>query len=603
MAPAADLRVLEGANRWFPGPAVQLVLDAAVLTALPVEEAAAVAGRAGLPGAAAPGEPGSERRARFATRLAAHLVRRIVAEAGTARLPVRGRPGPGAGELMVAWPWPRHLDAVALGRAAARLVAAADEPDLAARIGRVGRDLRRVEPEPPPPLPVPRVPVVAVTGTNGKTTVTRLVAHLGREAGLRVGCCNTDGIYLDGELVEEGDWSGPGGARRVLAQRGVELAVLETARGGILRRGLGVAHNDVAVVTNVAVDHLGLGGVDTLDELAEVKAAVVRVTRPTGAVVLNAEDPRVLAMGARCRARPFLFALDQSGAALRAALADGARAATVVGGDLAVLDGGRSDRLLPVADAPVTLAGISSAGVANALAAAAAGVALGLPLAVVADGLRGFQPDEHLNPTRMNLFALDGRTVVVDVAHNEASLRALLEVCRGLRPARAAVRIAIGTAGDRPDEVLRLLGELAARQADRVAIAEKRKYLRGRTIEEMNRLYREGAKAAGRDDLPAFPTELAALAALLDESRPGDVCALACHAERAEVAAWLHDRGATPIGDAALRALALAAGRPEGGGPPPRAGWTEERRRSDEGSRRTSGGGPSTFRQGSDHGP
>jgi cyanophycin synthetase len=329
----------------------------------------------------------------------------------------------------------------------------------------------------------------------------------------------------------------------------------------------------------------------------------VRVTRPTGAVVLNAEDPRVLAMGARCRARPFLFALDQSGAALRAALADGARAATVVGGDLAVLDGGRSDRLLPVADAPVTLAGISSAGVANALAAAAAGVALGLPLAVVADGLRGFQPDEHLNPTRMNLFALDGRTVVVDVAHNEASLRALLEVCRGLRPARAAVRIAIGTAGDRPDEVLRLLGELAARQADRVAIAEKRKYLRGRTIEEMNRLYREGAKAAGRDDLPAFPTELAALAALLDESRPGDVCALACHAERAEVAAWLHDRGATPIGDAALRALALAAGRPEGGGPPPRAGWTEERRRSDEGSRRTSGGGPSTFRQGSDHGP
>ncbi|HEY2958308.1 MAG TPA: Mur ligase family protein [Actinomycetota bacterium] len=559
MAPPADLRVLEGANRWFPGPAVELTLGAGPLAGLPADEAAEVAVRAGLPGAAAPGPPGSEGRRRFATRLAAHLVRRVAAEAAVARPPVRGRPGPGAGEVTVAWPWPRGLDAVALGRASAGLFAAAGEPDLAARIERAGRELRRVGPRPPPALPAPRIPVVAVTGTNGKTTVTRLVAHLGRAAGLRVGWCNTDGIYVDGELVEEGDWSGPGGAARVLGQRGVELAVLETARGGILRRGLGVAHNDVAVVTNVAVDHLGLGGVDTLDELAEVKAAVVRVTRPSGTVVLNAEDPRVLAMASRSAARPFLFALDPSGAALRAAVAGGVRAATVVDGDLAVLDGGRTERLLPVLDAPVTLAGISSASVANALAALAAGLGLGLPRAAVVEGLRSFRPDERLNPTRMNLFALDGRTVVVDVAHNEASLRALLEVCRGLRPAGAAVRIAIGTAGDRPDEVLRLFGELAARQADRVVIAEKRKYLRGRTTDEMNRLYREGASAAGTGDLPAFPTELAALAALLDESRPGDVCALTCHAERPEVAAWLQARGAAPVGDEQLRALATGA--------------------------------------------
>jgi cyanophycin synthetase len=329
-----------------------------------------------------------------------------------------------------------------------------------------------------------------------------------------------------------------------------------------------VAHNDVAVVTNVAVDHLGLGGVDTLDELAEVKAAVVRVTRPSGAVVLNAEDPRVLAMASRSAARPFLFALDPSGGALRRALAGGARAATVVGGDLAVLDGDRTDRLLPVPDAPVTLAGISSASVANALAALAAGLGLGLPRAAVVGGLRSFRPDERLNPTRMNLVVLDGRTVVVDVAHNEASLRALLEVCRGLCPPGAAVRIGIGTAGDRPDEVLRLLGELAARQADRVVIAEKRKYLRGRTTEEMNRLYREGALAAGMADLPVFPTELAALAALLDESRPGDVCALTCHAERAEVAAWLQARSATTLDPAELRTRALASGTPaKGAGP------------------------------------
>jgi cyanophycin synthetase len=271
-------------------------------------------------------------------------------------------------------------------------------------------------------------------------------------------------------------------------------------------------------------------------------------------------------------------ALARGGAALRGALAGGARAATLVGGDRAGLDGERADRLLPVLDAPVTLAGISSASVANALAALAAGLGLGLPRAAVVDGLRSFRPDERLNPTRMNLFALDGRTVVVDVAHNEASLRALLEVCRGLRPPGAAVRIAIGTAGDRPDEVLRLLGELAARQADRVVIAEKRKYLRGRTTEEMNRLYREGALAVGMGDLPAFPTELAALAALLDDSRPGDVCALTCHAERPEVAAWLQARGAVTLGDEELRALAAGAAA----------------ERSGEGSQRTSGAGPPT---------
>jgi cyanophycin synthetase len=559
MPPPADLRVLEGANRWFPGPAVQLTLDVRAPTELPTDEAAAVAERAGLPGRAAPGPPGSDRRRRFATRLAAHLARRAAAAAGNARLPVRGRPGPGAHEVMVAWPWPRRLDAVALGRATARLAAASGAPDLAARIERAGRELRQIEPEPPPELPTPAIPVVAVTGTNGKTTVTRLIAQIGREAGLRVGWCNTDGIYVDGELVEEGDWSGPGGARRVLDEPGVELAVLETARGGILRRGLGVAHNDVAVVTNIAVDHLGLGGVDTLDELAEVKAAIVRVTKPTGAVVLNAEDPLVLAMRARTRASPFLFGLDPAGPALRAAVAAGARAATVLDGDLTVLGGDRVDRLLPAADAPVTLAGISSASVANALAAAAAGLGLGLPRTAVVAALRNFRPDQRLNPTRMNLLALDGRTVVVDVAHNEASLRALLEVCGGLRQAGAAVRVALGTAGDRPDEVLRLLGELAASHADRVVIAEKRKYLRGRTVEEMNDLYREGARAAGQGDVPAFPTELAALAALLAESRPGDVCALMCHAERAEVAAWLRDRGATPIAVDQLRALAAKA--------------------------------------------
>ncbi|HEX7147272.1 MAG TPA: Mur ligase family protein, partial [Actinomycetota bacterium] len=262
-----ELRVLDGANLYFPRPAIKLTLAVPGLLSLPEVRAAAVAGEVGLL-AGSPGPPGGEQRRRFATRLLAHLVRRTAAAAGVRALAVRSRPGPEPTQLVAAYPWRRQHAAEALGRAVAELIASAGEPGLAERVGQHGAALRQVEAGPGPSLPVPRVPTVAVTGTNGKTTVTRLIAHMGRCAGLHVGWSNTDGVYLDGELVEEGDWSGPGGAAHVLAQPGVELAVLETARGGILRRGVGVAHNDVAVVTNISADHLGLGGIQTLDQLA-----------------------------------------------------------------------------------------------------------------------------------------------------------------------------------------------------------------------------------------------------------------------------------------------------------------------------------------------
>jgi len=608
-----ELRVLDGPNLYFPRPAIKLTLDVSELLALPETEAAAVAERAAPSGLAAspgapatgpedgpagphrlerarpgpPGRPGSEQRRRFVARLGTHLVRRTAAAAGVGRLAVRGRPGPEPTQVVLAWPWRRRNAAEALGEEVAALLeglavrpdlaervwpdvaervqadlAERVRADLAERVRAAGSRLREVEPGPGPSLPDPAIPVVAVTGTNGKTTVTRLVAHMGRRAGLRVGWSSTDGIYVDGELVDAGDWSGPGGARRVLSEPGVELAVLETARGGILRRGVGVAHNDVAVVTNISPDHLGLGGIETLDQLAEVKATIVRITRPTGWVVLNADDPRTLAMRRLSEARPFLFGLDPDAPGLREALGEGGRAATVLDGDLVVLVGGQVDRLLPVVDAPVTLAGISSANLANALAAAAAGLGLGLPRAAVVEGLRTFAPDPAQNPTRMNVWALDGRTVVVDVAHNEAGLRALLEVCQGLCRSGAAVRIGIGTAGDRPDSVLRLLGELAARGADRVVVVEKERYLRGRDRAGMTRLLQEGARAGGKADVPAFPDELAGIEALVGESGPGDVCALCCHTHRDEVAAWLRDRGAGLAGPEDLRALVLAARGP-----------------------------------------
>jgi cyanophycin synthetase len=557
-SPLVELRVLDGANLYFPRPAIKLTLEVPALLSLPEERAATVAGEVGLTGGA-PGPPGGEQRRRFATRLLAHLVRRTAAAAGVRALAVRSRPGPEPTQVVVAYPWRRQHAAEALGRAVAELVAGIDTPGLAERVGQRGAALRDVEPGPGPSLPAPRIPTVAVTGTNGKTTVTRLVAHMGRCAGLHVGWSNTDGVYLDGELVSEGDWSGPGGAARVLAQPGIQLAVLETARGGILRRGVGVTHNDVAVVTNISADHLGLGGIHTLDQLAEVKATIVRITRAGGWVVLNADDPRTLAMRRLSRARPFVFGLDPDAPGLREAQTEGGRAATVLDGDLVVLTRGRVDRLLPVLDVPVTLAGLASFNVANALAAAAAGIAIGLPREAVLDGLREFRPDPGQNPGRMNILDLGGRAVIVDMAHNEASLLALLEVARGLRLPGARVLASVGTAGDRSDELIRSLGELAARGADRIVVGEKHKYLRGRDPAELVGLLREGAATVGVTDVPAHPGELASLKALVASSGPGDVVALMAPAERAEILAWLAGQGATLLDPDQLRARVVAA--------------------------------------------
>ena len=202
-----ELRVLDGANIYFPRPAVKLTLDARRLLALDPDMATSVAERLGVPGSPRPGPLGSMQRDRFAARVLAHLARRI-ATAARVRLAARGRVGAEPGEVVVAFPWRRLTKAEALGNEIARVLDAIDSPDLDALIAAAGARVAATPPGAAPDVPVPAIPTVAVTGTNGKTTVTRLIAHIGRSAGLRVGWNNTDGIYLDGELVEEGDWSG-----------------------------------------------------------------------------------------------------------------------------------------------------------------------------------------------------------------------------------------------------------------------------------------------------------------------------------------------------------------------------------------------------------
>jgi cyanophycin synthetase len=393
--------------------------------------------------------------------------------------------------------------------------------------------------------------VVAVTGTNGKTTTGRMIAHIARTAGLLVGWSNTDGIYVDGELVEAGDYSGPSGAGRVLAHPQVELAVTETARGGILLKGIGLTRNDVSVVTNVSADHLGLHGIDTLEQLAEVKAVVPRITRQDGWAVLNADDPRVLAMRTTTRAQPWVFSRDPDSPGIREVLDAGGRATTVIDGWVAVLrPGADPEPLVELAGVPMTLAGLSRFNVENALAAGSAALAIGIPRDAVVEGLRTFRPDREHNPGRMNFFSMSNAagdlTVLVDLAHNEAGLEAMLEVMNGVRRPGARLLLGLGAVGDRTDELIDKLGEIGARDSDVVAIGHKQRYLRGRTMEEIDALLRAGAERVGVSGVRSYPTEVECLAALVEQAQPGDVVGLMCHAEREECYAWLAAHGATP---------------------------------------------------------
>jgi cyanophycin synthetase len=505
-----ELRVLDGPNRFFTRPAVKLEFGADV--AGPAAQTAAAAG---------------------------DLVRLLHARLDLPSPRLARRDSVDGRRAIIAYAWRRRTISQEIGASASRIAIghSTERREL--------RALRAVAPGPLPSLPVARVPIVAITGTNGKSTTTRLLAHIATTAGRRVGMTNSDGIYVRGELVEAGDYTGFAGAGRILSEDGVDLAVLETARGGILLRGIGYTANDVAVVTNVSADHLGLQGIDTLDELAEVKGAIVRITRRGGWAVLNAEDDRVWDMRRRTRAGWYAFSLAPGVPAVRQALDAGGRAAVLRNGWLVLLRAGRrAVRLAPAADLPVTFGGLSTYNVANALAASAAADALGIRPASIRAGLRTFAQDSIANPGRMNLFELDGRLVLIDFAHNAAGLAGLLDVSRRLAGRRGRLRLALGTAGDRSDEILVDLGRLAGESADDIVICEKRHYLRGRDLEGMNDIFRSAAAGAGyRGAMPAYPTELAALQGLLKDARRGDVVAVMSHAERADIFEWLGNEG------------------------------------------------------------
>jgi cyanophycin synthetase len=432
--------------------------------------------------------------------------------------------------------------------------------DIRRTITQAARRLEAVDAGEAPSVPEPDIPVIAVTGTNGKTTTVRLLAHIARAAGMTVAYSSTDGVYLNDRLVEEGDYSGFAGAARALEQPGVQIVVLETARGGILLRGIGTLHNDVAVVTNISADHLHLQGIRTLDQLAEVKAAVTHITRRDGWDVLNADDPRVLAMRRNARGRPWLFSLDPDHPALRSALDEGGRATTSIDGAITVLTpDGHSKSLVPLQDVPLTLAGISSHNIQNAMGAASGALGAGLPERAVVDGLRSFVLDEETNPGRANLYEVEDRVVVIDYAHNEAGLRGMLEICRGLVAPGAEVWVAFCTAGDRTDDLLHGLGYAAARGADHVAIAELLMYLRGRERQDLVDRLRAGAIDGGASEVPVFEDEIIALERMLVASRERDVVGVTALGKRVEIFQWLRERQATRAGPERVRKLVRRA--------------------------------------------
>ena len=546
MTSLVELRVLEGPNLYFPRAAIKLTLDISGLADVPTERAVRFATRIGLRNAR-PGEPGTGFRQRFAARAVARLVRAVAHESGTSRLAVRVRPTSDPHRLVVAYPW-RHRDrAQEMGRAVADVLDALPGADVDEAVGKAAVRVAAAPDGDAPHTITPKIPVIAVTGTNGKTTTSRMIAHIARTWGKHVGWSNTDGIYIDGVQVEAGDYSGPSGAGRVLANTDVELAVTETARGGILLKGIGLTRNDVSVVTNVTADHLGLQGIDTLDQLAEVKAVVPHITRRSGWAVLNADDPRVFAMRSVIRAQPWVFSRDPDSPAVREVLSHGGRATTVIDGWVSVLTPG-SDALplVELVDVPMTLAGLSRFNVENTLAAASAALAIGIPRETVVAGLRSFRPDAEHNPGRMNFFSIGDLSVVMDLAHNEAGLEAMVEIMQGVRRPGGRLLLGVGAVGDRQDELLERLGEMAGMYADVVAIGHKQRYLRGRSQEELDGLFRAGLERVGMTDVASYDTEVESLAALVAQARPGDVVGLMCHAERQEAYDWIAEHGGTP---------------------------------------------------------
>lgn len=340
-----------------------------------------------------------------------------------------------------------------------------------------------------PPGSSARIPIIAVSGTNGKTTTTRLIAHIVKQMGYKVGYTTTDGVYIQNQLMMKGDCTGPVSAEFVLRDPTVNYAVLECARGGILRAGLGFHHCDVAVVTNVAEDHIGLGGIDTIEKLAKVKAVAAQTVFPQGYAILNADDDLVYDMHKDLKCKVAYFSLNEHSGRIKRHCAKGGLAAIYENGFITLLKGTWKIRVEKVTNVPLTFSGMAEFNIANVLAATLAAYVQEFKTEDIRLALQTFTPSPALTPGRMNMFHFRNYSVMIDYAHNTHGLNAIGKFLKSVE-ATAKVGIIAGV-GDRRDEDIISLGVAAGNIFDEIIIRQD-KHLRGRTEEEIIALMTQG---------------------------------------------------------------------------------------------------------------
>lgn len=367
-----------------------------------------------------------------------------------------------------------------------------------------------------------RIPIISITGTNGKTTVTRLIGHILQESGRVTGMTTSDGIYINGSKIVSGDTTGPQSAKVVLRDPTVECAVLETARGGILRAGLGYDSSDAAIITNISSDHLGLGGIETLEDMAHVKSVVAEAVGRKGKTILNADECYVAQMADRARSEIIYFSVKPDDKLVRRHLSCGGTAVLVKSGNVIIAKGAKTQRVLPVKQIPCTRGGVIQHNIQNVAAAVAGCMALDVDIAKIRAGLLSFISDEYCNPGRFNSFSMGGFTVIIDYGHNEKGYQSTLGAVKKMKPNR--IIGVLGMPGDRKNEDIQRTLEVAADFCDYFILKEDT-CLRGRKTGEVAGLMKKVLLKKGikKEQLEIILTEVAAVCKALEIAQADDV--------------------------------------------------------------------------------
>ena len=389
---------------------------------------------------------------------------------------------------------------------------------------------------------VSSIPLGIVTGTNGKSTTVRLAASILAAAGLRAGITSTDYIRVGEEILDQGDYSGPGGARILLRHPKSEVVVLEVARGGLLRRGIGVEHADCALITNIAADHLGEYGINSVADMAEAKFIVRRALGENAPIILNADDPESVRLGTTLDNRVIWYGLDAGHPVLHEHLKNRQDAAYLSDGWLTLARGNRIRKIVRARDIPIAFDGAARYNISNALGAMVLCQTLGAGDKALATGLRNFSGDADVNPGRGNLFRKDDISIFLDFAHNEHGIKAISETVRAFDAGRYIVLV--GQAGDRSDkDIGDMVRAICSLQPDRLLVCELPGYERGRQSGEVPALISKSAIAEGlsKEALMVFSSPVDGVSSALSEATSGDCLVLLALSQRDEVLALVNE--------------------------------------------------------------